>query len=51
MTEPRREPHEDVPGIVTTDPGPQQAPGQGEQAPEELVTQPPEDPDGEPGFA
>jgi len=51
MTEPQQPAHEDVPGIVTTDPGPQQAPGQGDQAPEEQGTRPPEDPDGEPGFA
>ena len=44
-------PHEEIPEIVTTDPGAQQAPGQGEQSPEELGTKPPEDPDGEPGFA
>ena len=43
--------HEDVPGIVTTDPGPRQQPGQGGQSPEEQGTRPPEDPDGEPGFA
>ena len=45
------EPHEDVPGVVSTDPGPQQKPGQGEQPPEAEGTRPPEDPDGEPGFA
>ena len=45
------EPHEEVPGIVTTDPGPQQEPGQGETPPEEAGTLPPEDPEGEPGFA
>ncbi|MCW2777267.1 MAG: hypothetical protein JWN17_992 [Frankiales bacterium] len=45
------QPHEDIPGIPTTDPGAQQAPGQGEQTPEEQGTLPPEDPDGEPGFA
>ena len=43
--------HEVVEGIPTTDPGPQQEPGQGEQTPEELGTLPPEHPDGEPGFA
>ena len=47
MTEPR----EDIDGIVTTDPGAQQAPGQGDQTPEEQGTLPPEHPDGEPGFA
>ena len=46
-----RQPHEDVPGVVSTDPGARQAPGQGEQAPQELGTRPPEDPAGEPGFA
>ena len=46
-----RRPHEDVPGIVTTDPGAQQAPGQGEQAPQEQGARPQEDPDAEPGFA
>ena len=51
MTEPQQPAHEDVPGIVSTDPGAQQAPGQGEKDPEELGTRPPEDPDGEPGFA
>ena len=44
-------PHEDVDGIVTTDPGPRQEPGQGSESPEEQGTRPPEDPDGEPGFA
>jgi len=44
------QPHEDVPDIVTTDPGPRQEPGQGEQTPEEVGTTPPEDPDGEPPF-
>ncbi len=47
----RTEPHEDVPGVVSTDPGPRQAPGQGERAPKEDGTRPPEDPEGEPGFA
>ncbi len=51
MTQPQQDPHEDVEGIVTTDPGPQQAPGQGEVSPEEAGTLPPEDPAGEPGFA
>ena len=46
-----QQPHEDVPDVVTTDPGPQQEPGQGERTPEEQGTRPPEDPDGEPGFA
>lgn len=50
MSQPH-EPHEDVPGIVTTDPGAQQEPGQGEQAPQELGAPPPDDPDAEPGFA
>ena len=44
-------PHEDVPGVVSTDPGPRQQPGQGEQTPEQAGTRPPEDPAGEPGFA
>ena len=43
--------HEEIEGIPTTDPGPRQAPGQGEQTPEEQGTLPPEHPDGEPGFA
>ena len=42
---------EPVEGIVTTDPGAQQAPGQGETTPEEAGTLPPEDPEGEPGFS
>ncbi len=42
---------EEVPGVVSTDPGPRQAPGQGERAPEDDGTRPPEDPRGEPGFA
>jgi hypothetical protein len=46
-----QQPHEDVPDVVTTDPGPQQEPGQGERTPEEQGTRPLEDPDGEPGFA
>ena len=45
------QPHEEIDGIPTTDPGAQQAPGQGEQTPEEQGTLPPEHPDGEPGFA
>ena len=45
------QPHEEIPGIPTTDPGPQQEPGQGEQSPQEQGTLPPEHPDGEPGFA
>jgi hypothetical protein len=45
------QPHEDVPGVVTTDPGPQQDEDQGLVPPEEQGTKPPEDPDGEPGFA
>ena len=44
-------PHEDVEGIVTTDPGARQEPGQGSVDPEEQGARPPEDPDGEPGFA
>ncbi len=44
-------PSEEVPGVVTTDPGARQEPGQGEQTPEEAGTRPPEDPEGEPGFA
>jgi len=48
MSEQTQEPIE---GIPTTDPGPKQAPGQGEQTPQELGTRPLEDPDGEPGFA
>jgi len=51
MTQPEQDPHEDVPGIVSTDPGPQQQEGQGERSPEEAGTRPPEDPAGEPGFA
>lgn len=43
--------HEEIPGIPTTDPGPQQEPGQGEHSPQEQGALPPEDPDGEPGFA
>lgn len=50
MTQPEQDPHEDVPGIVTADPGPQQEPGQGGQSPEEAGTLPPEDPAGEPAF-
>ena len=49
MTQPQST--EPVPGIPTTDPGPQQDEGQGEAAPEEQGTLPPEHPDGEPGFA
>ncbi len=45
------QPHEEIADIVTTDPGAQQEPGQGEQSLEELGALPPEDPDGEPGFA
>ena len=45
------QPHEDVPGVVTTDPGAQQDDGQGGASPEELGALPPEDPDAEPGFA
>ena len=44
-------PHEDIPGIVTTDPGARQAPGQGLEPSEEEGSGPPEDPDAEPGFA
>lgn len=43
--------HEDVDGVVSTDPGSQQQPGQGQVTPEQEGTKPPEDPDGEPGFA
>ena len=49
--EDRRPATEDVPGVVTTDPGPRQAPGQGRRTPEDDGTAPPEDPEGEPGFA
>ena len=42
---------EAIPGIPTTDPGAQQDDDQGQVAPEEQGTLPPEDPDGEPGFA
>ena len=45
------QPHEEVPGIVTTDPGAKQDDDQGLATPEEQGTLPPEDPDGEPGFA
>ena len=44
-------PHEDVDGIVSTDPGAQQAPGQGAASPEEQGALPPDHPDSEPGFA
>lgn len=37
--------HEDVDDVVTTDPGPQQSPGQGEDTP------PQDAPEGEPGFS
>ena len=43
--------HEDVPGVVSTDPGSRQQPGQGERTPEQAGTRPPGDPAGEPGLA
>ncbi|MCW2680689.1 MAG: hypothetical protein JWM62_2090 [Frankiales bacterium] len=42
---------EAIPGIPTSDPGPQQDDEQGEATPQEQGALPPEDPDGEPGFA
>ena len=45
------EAQEPVEGVPTTDPGPRQAPGQGQRTPQEQGTLPPEHPDGEPGFA
>lgn len=39
------QPHEDIDEIVTTDPGPKQDPGQGEDTPAQ------EAPEGEPGFS
>ena len=47
----RSAPHEDVDGIISNDPGPQQSPGQGGATPEEQGARPPEHPDGEPGVA
>lgn len=44
-------PHEDVPGVVTTDPGPRQDAGQGATPPEDQGSRPAADPDAEPGFA